>query len=414
MAILRIDDLRAGLTAAGGAQTIRVDGQNRNIEIYNVGSPGSADFEKVQLFWSASVATLLSTKGGTGASRTLRLQTFDGSGITFTDNGRASANGSAGSQWGLTHSGDGVGLFFNGRILTQTVPAVSLGNDTFGTPFSASSGTQKLVSITGARNQTGTAAFTALDVTITGTGGSGSQRLLSLTAGGSDRFFITDSGQIRISDKVKPLTANGTMTFEADHTSATTEAISFLNSGSLTAAAGTQTFVRMSADIGQSGTAAYKIFRVFAGEVSNGSGEKAIFTADVNTETKFAVMSGSAAGAFAAGVGGNIGLNTTSQFGGGKGVFGIANATTVPAANPTGGGVLYAEAGAGKWRGSGGTVTTFGPAEPHCPDCGRDCAHEWSNERDGWYLAVCMWCLTDRLGLAVGGVGDGLIAKRQN
>jgi hypothetical protein len=54
--------------------------------------------------------------------------------------------------------------------------------------------------------------------------------------------------------------------------------------------------------------------------------------------------------------------STMRSFGGGDGVLGIANATAVPNANPTGGGVLYAEAGALKWRGSGGTVTTIAPA----------------------------------------------------
>ncbi len=54
-------------------------------------------------------------------------------------------------------------------------------------------------------------------------------------------------------------------------------------------------------------------------------------------------------------------LNTTS-LGGGVGVVGVGNATTPPASNPTGGGVLYAEGGALKWRGSSGTVTTIAAA----------------------------------------------------
>lgn len=52
----------------------------------------------------------------------------------------------------------------------------------------------------------------------------------------------------------------------------------------------------------------------------------------------------------------------TGAFGNGAGVIGIANATTVPTTNPSGGGVLYAEAGALKWRGSSGTVTTIAAA----------------------------------------------------
>ncbi len=97
----------------------------------------------------------------------------------------------------------------------------------------------------------------------------------------------------------------------------------------------------------------------------------------------------------------------TASYGGGVMVLGVANATTNPTTNPTGGGILYADAGAGKWRGSGGTVTTFGPAdldgfkatsgEGHCPSCGTDFAWEWANDKYG-SLTVCMKCLTDELG----------------
>jgi hypothetical protein len=64
-----------------------------------------------------------------------------------------------------------------------------------------------------------------------------------------------------------------------------------------------------------------------------------------------------------------IGASRNTQFasatlsvGGGAGVIGIANATTVPTSNPTGGGILYVEAGALKYRGSSGTITTLGAA----------------------------------------------------
>ena len=69
---------------------------------------------------------------------------------------------------------------------------------------------------------------------------------------------------------------------------------------------------------------------------------------------------------------------------------------TAPGSNPTSSGYLYAESGAGKWRGSSGTITTFGPADPHCPDCGSDYAGEWENDRWG-YLAIC-WNCTERTG----------------
>jgi hypothetical protein len=60
--------------------------------------------------------------------------------------------------------------------------------------------------------------------------------------------------------------------------------------------------------------------------------------------------------------GSNVGIGTTDQFGSGVKVIGIANATTVPTTNPTNGGVLYVEAGALKYRGSSGTVTTIANA----------------------------------------------------
>jgi len=60
--------------------------------------------------------------------------------------------------------------------------------------------------------------------------------------------------------------------------------------------------------------------------------------------------------------GGNIGIRTASQFGAGNGVIAIANASVAPSGNPAGGGILYVEDGALKYRGSNGTVTVIAPA----------------------------------------------------
>jgi hypothetical protein len=50
------------------------------------------------------------------------------------------------------------------------------------------------------------------------------------------------------------------------------------------------------------------------------------------------------------------------SYGGGVGCLFIPNATSAPSTNPSGGGILYVEAGALKYRGSSGTVSTPGPA----------------------------------------------------
>jgi hypothetical protein len=60
--------------------------------------------------------------------------------------------------------------------------------------------------------------------------------------------------------------------------------------------------------------------------------------------------------------GGNIGIRTSDQFGRGKGVIAIANATVAPSVSPAGGGILYVEDGALKYKGSNGTVTAIAPA----------------------------------------------------
>jgi hypothetical protein len=60
--------------------------------------------------------------------------------------------------------------------------------------------------------------------------------------------------------------------------------------------------------------------------------------------------------------GGNIGFGVTSQFGARQGVIVIANASVVPSVNPAGGGILYVEDGALKYRGSTGAITTIAPA----------------------------------------------------
>lgn len=57
----------------------------------------------------------------------------------------------------------------------------------------------------------------------------------------------------------------------------------------------------------------------------------------------------------------NIGMNGAS-FGSGEGVFFMANRVTAPTANPTGGGILYVNAGALTYRGSAGTVTVIAAA----------------------------------------------------
>ena len=62
------------------------------------------------------------------------------------------------------------------------------------------------------------------------------------------------------------------------------------------------------------------------------------------------------------GTGANISLFGAGSFGGGRSVVFLPNAAVVPSTNPTGGGILYCESGALKYRGSSGTITTIAAA----------------------------------------------------
>lgn len=53
---------------------------------------------------------------------------------------------------------------------------------------------------------------------------------------------------------------------------------------------------------------------------------------------------------------------TAGSYGAGKGVVFLANAITNPSSNPTGGGILYVNAGALTYRGSAGTTSVIAPA----------------------------------------------------
>lgn len=59
---------------------------------------------------------------------------------------------------------------------------------------------------------------------------------------------------------------------------------------------------------------------------------------------------------------GNVSIAGSGSFGGGEGVLSIINRVTAPTSNPTGGGILYTESGALKYRGSSGTITTIAVA----------------------------------------------------
>jgi hypothetical protein len=86
-------------------------------------------------------------------------------------------------------------LFIQGRASTGATPSVQITNG--GISFTASSGSQSLLSVAGTVNQSSTAAFTGMLVNITETAvGSGVQRLLDLQIGGTSRCAVDRTGKL--------------------------------------------------------------------------------------------------------------------------------------------------------------------------------------------------------------------------
>lgn len=136
------------------------------------------------------------------------------------------------------------------------------------------------------------------------------------------------------------------------------------------------------------------LYKILIGAGTGGSGTiSTSYGLYVNAPTDATTTANNITAFFA----GNTGFFGTS-FAGGTNVIAIANRSVAPAGTPTGGGVLYSNGGAGTWKGSGGTVTAFGPAEPHCPICGSDFGWQWEHPKYGGRLQICAQCFVQELG----------------
>ena len=183
----------------------------------------------------------------------------------------------------------------------------------------------------------GAVAFDAFKINVTNTASNAASKLMNLQVGGVSRVsFGATSGTMSLEAGAFTIAPNGgygmisgssllIMMFRPDR-----PGFALASGGSLAFTSGAA-----------SGTVDTAVNRNAAGvvEVNNGT-----------------------AGTFRDLIVRNAFINGTGSIGDGVGVVGIKNATTAPTTNPTGGGILYVEAGALKYRGSSGTVTTLGAA----------------------------------------------------
>lgn len=128
---------------------------------------------------------------------------------------------------------------------------------------------------------------------------------------------------------------------------------------------------RQANGLGATSFADYTFYTGAGGTVAGGV--PALQIAHVPLANRYPVLSGSNGGASSVSTNlgplaitpntPNISLNaSTGSFGGATGCVFIANGSVVPGSNPVGGGILYVEGGALKYRGSSGTITTIANA----------------------------------------------------
>lgn len=162
------------------------------IQIYNTADQVT-NYERLAIRWTGNTALIMAEKAAGGTERALSIQAASGAtGLTLeASSGFLTLIGSSGSAFISKPNADNVGIQWRSRIVATTTAGHLFINDSSGSSYSASSGTQNFVSIEPAINQSGTAAYNALRIVATETAtGSGAHRLIFASTAAADYFAI--------------------------------------------------------------------------------------------------------------------------------------------------------------------------------------------------------------------------------
>ena len=131
----------------------------------------TTNYERARVYWNSTVFTIQTDNGGTGSARSLSLRTPN---TTFTLN-----------------SGSSAGIY---QFVTGASSANGSGIRATGV-WSASSGTNNVVSIEPTINQSSTAGYTVLNINPTESAiGSGTRLLINAQVGGVSKFSVDTTG----------------------------------------------------------------------------------------------------------------------------------------------------------------------------------------------------------------------------
>lgn len=316
---------------------------------------------------------MLGSSGFSGATVTVstplinQAQTWNAGGVTFTGwklNVTSTASAAASllldlqvggsSKFNVDKTGAGV---FVGAV---TGAAASFTSAAGATALTLVGGTQTtsfpVVDATQTWNAGGV-TFTALKLNVTSTASAAGSLLLDLQVGGSSKFTVNKSGVLYAS-QIGVGTASPSTLLDVSKDQAADTSIRVIN---LTTDASASATLTAQSDAGQ--------INISQGATTNNGGYGIM---DITTAGGFYFRKTNASGSFYFTTGGysvrmaidpsgNVGIGTSSFGTSATGVIGIANGTA-PSSSPAGMGQLYVEAGALKYRGSGGTITTLGAA----------------------------------------------------
>jgi len=232
------------------------------------------------------------------------------------------------------------------------------------TTLTDSSGITSALKIAPTISQSGSAGYNGIELDLTeSSAGSGIKRWVDLKQGGTSRMSFALSNT-----NFASIYAGGSGNFEArwlsnnvniNYNAATAGSHNFQFNGGAprleltstrfihtvtdAAASGVASIARFVHTLTQTGSAGYNALSVELTETTTGSGVRKILNSTVGGTEQFSLNFGGLSGA--------VGLMAYMR-----------NITTAPTSNPSNGGYLYVEAGALKYRGSSGTITTIAVA----------------------------------------------------
>lgn len=168
----------AGGTISSGSVSVAAGGF---IDLYNLGGPGDANYEKLTADWSANVARIWTRNDGTGVGRTLRV------GVSATD-------GIGGPEWYTEWAGSGLPRITHSIASTGVAGISHELASTVSAGLAGSSGTQTAVAISPTFAGTGTQGSVGFLVNPSGTAGSGGFLLQSWQLSGTTQAALSSGG----------------------------------------------------------------------------------------------------------------------------------------------------------------------------------------------------------------------------